>query len=446
MSNLLFPILLFSSTYIVNSQYMKTDFQRVFENNHSNFSETGLVVSISNNDSLIWENAAGYSNRSFQIKASPSHKFRIGSITKQFTSIAILKLAEEGTLDLQDSLKDYFPDLKGNYQITIEHLLTHTSGITDYTTKTEWLPKYSKLFTSPNQVYDYIRQDELRFIPGSKYEYNNSGYHLLGLIIEQVSKRSYAEYLNENIFAPLNMANTLVLDSKEVISDMAMGYDIFSDFISYPEYVHPAQPFSSGSLVSTTGDLQKWYTGLFSGKIITKEMLEKACKPFVLNDGTQTNYGYGWQVKNMDDQLVIHHNGSYPGYISEVQYFPETGILITALSNAMPLSRLMKELTALSQGKEVKELNYLELSKAELARFTHKYSNDSEVWNFVLQEGDLHYSVNEGPLTKILPVSPTKFYSPDWDIFIEFIMESNDQCSAFKLYWNGEEYLYKLAE
>lgn len=446
MTRNIFPVILFFTTYYCNSQEVADKFESVFVNNHDNFSEVGLVVSISNSDGRIWEKAAGFSDRSFGIKTSADHKFRIGSITKQFTAVAILKLVEEHKLSLDDTVHNYFPDLKGGKQITIEHLLTHTSGISDYTTKPEWLTKYSKLFSDPRDVYDFIKDDNLRFPPGSQYEYNNSGYHLLGLIIENESGMSYSDYLEKVIFDPLEMTNTSSLDSEEVIKNMAKGYDVFGEKISYPDFVHPAQPFSSGSLVSTTGDLHKWYKGLLAGSIISKENLDKAFTPYSLNDSSKTNYGYGWQVQSIDEIPVIHHNGSYPGYISEVHFFPESGVLITALSNAMPLSRLMKELGSVAHGKEVKELKFLELSAEALTGFMNEYANDSENWKFLVEEDSLFYTVNGGPKTKILPVSPTKFYSPDWDIFIEFVANPENWYTSFLLHWNGEKYTYNLKD
>lgn len=440
------PLALFFIVVVAHSQEFENRYQKVFENAHNNFPEVGLVVSVSKGDSLIWERAAGYSDRAFEIKTAADHKFRIGSITKQFTSVAILKLAEEHKLSLQDTLIQYFPDLKGGEHITIEHLLTHTSGIMDYTIKPQWAPKFSKLFTSPVEVYDFIKEDSLRFEPGSRYEYNNSGYHLLGLIIEKVSGMSYSDYLQKTIFTPLEMTNTLALDSRRVIKNMAKAYNTFGDTVAYAEFIQPAQPFAAGNLVSTTEDLQKWYNGLLAGEIIKKESLEKAFEPFTLHDGSQTSYGYGWQVRTDNDRTVLHHNGSYPGYISEVHYFPESGILITALSNAMPLSRLMKDLTAVSQGKEVQELHFLELSEDELSGFTNVYANDSETWNFTTEKGQLFYSVNQGPKTRILPVSSKKFYSPDWDIFVEFVADSNKKFSSFLLHWNGEKYPYSLVK
>lgn len=436
------PIVLFFGSYSSSSQEIVEKFESVFVNSHNNFPEVGLVVSISNSDGKIWEKSAGLSDRSFEITTSTNHKFRIGSITKQFTAVAILKLVEDQKLSLDETINKYFPELKGGKQITIEHLLTHTSGIQDYTTKPKWLSKYSKLFTDPQEVYDFIKNDSLRFSPGSQYEYNNSGYHLLGLIIQKVSGMSYPDYLQKTILDPLKMNNTLSLDSEEVIKNMAQGYNTFGENVSYPDFVHPAQPFSSGSLVSTAEDLQKWYKGLMDGLIISKDNLDKAFTPFILNNKTETNYGYGWQVQKNDEMTVIYHNGSYPGYISEVHFFPETGVLITALSNAMPLSRLMKDLGTVAHGKEVKELEFLELSTEELTGFTNEYANDSENWKFLVKGTHLFYSVNGGLKTKILPVSPTKFYSPDWDIFIEFVVDTDNNYNSFVLYWNGEKYTY----
>lgn len=425
-----------------NAQEMKQKIEEIIEEHHSSFPDVGLVVSISKDEQVLFKKAYGYANLPFRVAAETDHKFRIGSITKQFTSVAVLKLVEEGKLDLQDLVQKYLPGFPS--EVTIEHLLTHTSGLLDYGNKADWFSKVSKQDLEPQDLADYVKNDSLHFSPGNQFEYNNTGYHLLGLIIEKLSGKTYADFLKEEIFVPLQMTNTFAHDSQKVVVDLVDGYELMNGQTFHPEYIHPKQPFSAGSLVSTAGDLQKWYSGLFAGKLIKPETLEKALTPFKLNDGSHSPYGYGWFLDEQQGLQVVNHGSNYPGYIAEVSYFPKSGILVTALSNSMPLTNLVKKLGLVANSKSVEKKQFLELSKEELLAFNATYGQANEKWNFMVFDGKVYYSVNNGTRYEVKPVKKNLFYSLDWDVFLEFKDPEAEAYKSFVLHWNGSETEYSL--
>ena len=400
------------------------------------------MISVSNEQEVLFEKAYGYSNLSFEVKAETDHKFRIGSLTKQFTAVAILKLVEQEKLSLADPLEKYLPGFPSG--VNIEHLLTHTSGLIDYGNKPYWFPKVSKQDLEPAALAEYIKNDSLQFQPGSSYHYSNSGYHLLGLIIEKVSGRTYAEFMKEEIFNPLEMTNTFAHNSTSVIEGLAEGYE-FRNGVSYaPEYIHPKQPFSAGNLLSTAADLRKWYKGLFSGKIIKPETLEMALTPYTLNDSTETAYGYGWDLDKLQGLQVIKHGSYYPGYTAEAWYFPETKVLVTAFSNSMPLTNLAKKAGLLANSKPLEQKEFLQLTAEELLPFSATYEKGNDQWAFDVIDDKVYYSRNNSSWYEIKPVKKNLFYSLDWDIYLEFKDLKNGIFNTYVFHWNGTASEYPL--
>ncbi|MEG9328404.1 serine hydrolase domain-containing protein [Salinimicrobium catena] len=437
--NFLIIFFLFSSGY---AQKLTERIDLLVQEHHASYPNVGLVVSASKAEEVVFEDAYGYSNREFQVKAQPQHKFRIGSLTKQFTAVAILKLMEEGKLSLNDPLQKYLPGFPS--EIKLEHLLTHTSGLMDYGNKPDWFPKVSKQDLEPEALAEYIKNDPLQFAPGSRFEYNNTGYHLLGLIIEKLSKKSYEEYLRDEIFEPLEMNDSFAHSSNEVVADMAEGYEVINRKAYAPEFIHPKQPFAAGNIVSTAADLRKWYSGLYSGKIIKPETLEKALTPYTLNDSTKTKYGLGWQVDNLQGLQVVNHGSYYPGYTAEAWYFPETEVLVTAFSNSMPLTNMVKKIGLIANSKPLEKKEFLQLSHKELLPLNATYQKDNDQWKFQVIENKIYYSRNNSSRYEIKPVKKDLFYSLDWDIFLEFKDAENGVYQTYVFHWNGTETEYSL--
>lgn len=441
MKKLIFLFFLVISEFIY-AQDFSQQIDLLAQKHHDSYPDVGLVLSVSDQEKILFEHAYGYSNLSFSIKTHPRHKFRIGSVTKQFTAVAILKLTEQDKISLTDPIQNYLPGFPSG--VTIEHLLTHTSGLMDYSEKPDWLPKVSKQDLEPKAIAEYIQNDSLKFIPGSRVEYSNIGYHLLGLIIERISGKTYADYLEEEIFNPLQMSDSFAHSSTEVKAGMAEGYEFRKGIAYVPEFIHPKQPFSAGNVVSTTADLRKWYNGLFSGKLIELSTLQKALTPYTLNDSTQTAYGYGWELDTLEGLQVISHGSYYPGYMAEVLYFPETEILVTALSNSMPLTNMVKKTGLIANSKPLENKEFLQLTAGEMLSFNATYQKGNDQWIFEVIDDRLYYSRNNSSWYEIKPIRKDFFYSLDWDVYLEFRDFENHNYGTFVLHWNGTESEYPL--
>ncbi len=205
---------------------------------------------------------------------------------------------EQGKLSLQDSLQKYISDYPAKgYKITIEHLLTHTSGIKDYMQIDYPEPYMERRDFNPKQLIDSFKNFPLEFEPGTAFRYSNSGYFLLGYIIEKVSGKSFYRYIEENLLKPLGLSNTYFDTADIIIPGMVRGYGKEGAGFRNADFWSMTIAWAAGGLISNTEDLYKWHQGLFSYKILKKEVLEKAFIPFKLKDGRTTEYGYGWLLK-----------------------------------------------------------------------------------------------------------------------------------------------------
>lgn len=310
---ILFSILISLLLIPVNGQKMISELDSVILNSF-NQDGPGVTVLIKHKGEVIYHKGFGMANVEQNVKMDAGQVFRIGSITKQFTACAILKLAEEGKLSLADDLQKYLPDYPTQEQvITIEHLLTHTSGIKSYTGLQEWTSELQRKDFKPIELIEYFKRDSLNFIPGERFMYNNSGYFILGYIIEKVSGLSYEEFIETRFFKALRMDDSRYDHPEEIIPMRVAGYNRDSSNLQNAKYLSMTQPFSAGSLMSTVSDLSKWYEAVFSYKVIKEESLKLAHTAFELNNGKSTGYGYGWFIGNRLDRPTIVHGGGING-------------------------------------------------------------------------------------------------------------------------------------
>ncbi|HYC28675.1 MAG TPA: serine hydrolase domain-containing protein, partial [Chitinophagaceae bacterium] len=275
--------------------------------------DPGATVLVARNGQVVYKKAFGMANMELSVPMQVDNVFRIGSVTKQFTAIAILQLMEQGKLNLQDEITKFIPDYptQGS-KITIEHLLTHTSGIRNFTSIPDTVQR-SKIDFTPKEMVDYFKDQPMRFAPGTRWEYSNSGYFLLGYIIEKITGKTYAQYLEENIFKPLNMTNSLYFSETKIIKKRTDGYSQNGKEFENASYLSMTQPFAAGSIMSTVEDLFKWQQGVQQYKLVKKETLDKAWTRYQLNDGSKTNYGYGWRMGYIQGSASIWHGGLVNG-------------------------------------------------------------------------------------------------------------------------------------
>ncbi len=292
----------------------------------------GGVFMIAKDGKAIYQKAFGKANLELSLDLNVENVFQLGSITKQFTAIAILMLEEQGKLSIKDPISKYIPDYPAGDKITIHHLLTHTSGIKDFT-KMKAIQQIAEKDLSPKELVDFFKNEPVDFSPGEKFEYNNSGYVILGYLIELISGKTYKEYIEENIFKKLKMNRSRYASDREIIIKRAYGYHK-KEF----GYVNKTKisfniPFSSGSLMSTLGDMLKWQNALNKGLILNTLSTKKAFSKYQLNNGDEFNYGYGWHLKEINGIPVREHGGSIFGFKTMAVYIPSLDIYVVGFSN-----------------------------------------------------------------------------------------------------------------
>jgi CubicO group peptidase (beta-lactamase class C family) len=299
------------------------------------------------NGRILLDKGYGFANLERKIPNAPSTKYRLGSLTKQFTAASILLLEERGKLNVDDPIKQYLPDVPAAWgKITIFDLLTHTSGIPNDTELPEFKASM-KLPTTPEKLIAQFRDKPLDFPPGQYWRYSNSGYILLGSLIEKLSGQSYAEFVRDNIFIPLGMKDTGYDTESPSIVPRAMGYE--KGTLADAEYINMSQPFSAGGLYSTTGDLLRWERGLFGGAVLTPNSLKKMTTAY------KSDYAFGLWSRERNGHHVIEHGGSINGFGAWLAYYPKDKLTIVVLGNVQhgPSDEIAANLASLAFGKGV---------------------------------------------------------------------------------------------
>ena len=242
-------------------------------------------------------------------------------------------MQEEGKLSVEDKLSKYIPGFPRGDEVTIRHLLTHTSGIHSYTSRPGFL-KYVTMPITPAALVDTIKAYPYDFNPGDRYLYNNSGFFLLGYIIEKISGMSLADYLKENLFKPLGMNNTGVYTVTKLLDHEAYGYDMENGKVVKALNWDMTWAGGAGSLYSTAQDLYTWNEAVFNGKILSAESLKAAFTPAVLNSGEKIDYGFGWSLSDFRGSKFISHGGGLHGFLSFIARQPEEKTTVVVLCNS----------------------------------------------------------------------------------------------------------------
>lgn len=293
--------------------------------------DTGAVFLVAKGDEPIYRNAFGKANIELDVDMETNNVFQIGSMTKQFTALVILILHEQKKLDVNDSVSKYLPKFPNGKKITLHHLLTHTSGIKDFT-KIKSLWTVSKKDHSPQELIDFFKNEPVDFRPGEKFQYNNSGYALLGYIIELVSGETYENFVEEHIFKALGMKDSRYANDREVIGNRAYGYHNKGKYTNRI-MVSLSLPYSSGSLMSTADDMLIWQQAIDKNLLIKPSTMQMAFSKYTLNNGKSISYGYGWHLKNINGVPVREHGGSIFGFKSMGIYIPSIELYVIGLTN-----------------------------------------------------------------------------------------------------------------
>ncbi len=393
---------------------------------HFKADEPGATVIVTRNGKTLYRSAFGLANLEKKTPLKPDDLLRIGSITKQFTAVSILILSDQGKLNLADPITKHLTDYpKTGDAVTIEHLLTHTSGVPSYTDSPEYGASMTKT-VSVNEMIDRFKDLPLRFTPGSRWEYSNSGYFLLGAIIERVAGGSYADFVAKNIFDPLAMKDSAYEGFERSGKKRVEGY---ADKSTVARPLDMSQPYAAGSLLSTVDDLAKWDAAIAAGKILKPATWKRAFTPFVLTDGGKTAYGHGWQLRKLQDEDAIVHGGGINGFASYGILVPKSKIYAAMLANraggALP-SYLTEKIAAIAMGKPHKDLKAVTLDDAALDKHIGIYKLDEKNNRTVTREGNQLFlqrtGGGNGPIT---PASATEFFLPN--SFTTFTFEADSR-------------------
>jgi len=331
MQKLKFLLFIFISIYSF-PQVINKKIDSLIRTEFNNDNEPGGVFLITQKGKPIYKKAFGQANLELDVKLTPENVFQIGSMTKQFTSIAILMLEEQGKLNVNDAISKLIPDYPNGDKITIHHLLTHTSGIKDFT-KMKSLSEISQKEMTPKMMVDFFKDEKVDFAPGEKFEYNNSGYVVLGYIIELASGMGYEDFIQKNIFDKIGMKNSFYASDRKVIKNRAYGYHKKSYGFVNKTIINFSVPFSSGSLMSTLDDMLKWQNALNRNLLLSKKSVEKAFTKYRLNNGLEIEYGYGWNLKTINNIVTREHGGSVFGFKTMGVYIPTEDIYVLGFSN-----------------------------------------------------------------------------------------------------------------
>jgi CubicO group peptidase (beta-lactamase class C family) len=396
-------------------------------------------VLVARDGKVILSKGYGSANLEWDVPNSPSAKFRLGSITKQFTAACILLLEERGKLKVEDPVKKYMPDAPAAWdKITIFHLLTHTSGIPSFT----GFPDYRSteaIATTPEQLVARFRDKPLEFQPGEKWNYSNSGYVLLGYLIEKISQQSYRQFVQENIFNPLGMKDSGYDSNTEIIAHRASGYEPGAKGPANAGYIDMSIPLSAGGLYSTTEDLLRWEQGLMGGKLLSTASLQKMTTPF------KSDYAFGLAVHTANGHKVIEHNGGIEGFNTALAYYPDdklTVVVLANLSGRAPES-IAGNLAALAHGENVvlpSERKGITVSPAILEKYVGTYEL---MPNFdlvmTLEGGQLMTQATGQSKFPLFAESETKFFLKVVDAEVEFFKNDKGEVTHLILHQGGHD-------
>jgi CubicO group peptidase (beta-lactamase class C family) len=292
--------------------------------------------------------AYGMANYELDVPNTPTTKFRIGSVTKQFTATAVLILEERGKLKVTDTLGSHLPDCpKAWADVTLHHLLSHTAGIPEHTIPGV-LPGIMTRTMTPRGIVDTVKDKPLDFTPGEKWKYSNTGYVLLGMVIEKASGQGYADFLKGGIFDPLGMADTGYERRRPILKQRASGYGRAGGEVVNAAYIDMTVPFAAGALYSTLDDLLRWDRALATDQLLPAAAREKMFTP------VKDDYGYGWGIKKRFGRTVQSHGGGIPGFRSVVARYPDENLFVAVLANVedAPVQVMANDLAAIVLGEK----------------------------------------------------------------------------------------------
>ncbi len=398
----------------------------------------GAVLVVKDGKTIL-DKAYGSADLEWNVPNTPATKFRIGSITKQFTAASIMLLEERGKLKTTDPVRQYLPQLPESWdKITIFNLLTHSAGVFNYTALPGINETKGKHMT-PQQIVDLVRDKPLDFQPGEKMSYSNTGYVVLGILIEKLSGQSYAEFLKANIFTPLGMKDTGYEDQAAILPARARGYERGKGgVLRNADFIDMSTPFSAGALISTPHDLLTWENALFAGKVVSSASLAKMTAPY------KNDYGFGLVVRDSDGHREVWHNGGIDGFTSDMRTYPDEHLTVIVLDNVATSAAgdIGNKLADIALGKPVlliSERKTVPLDGKILARYVGHYQVGPNFAFDITEDGNsLYLQPTRQDKVPMFAESPKDFFLKAVDAQLSFVVDGDGPATAVVLHQNGQ--------
>jgi CubicO group peptidase (beta-lactamase class C family) len=413
----------------------------------------GATVIVVKDGKTVLRQAYGLADIAHNTPLTPATPMRLGSITKQFTSTAILLLVDEGKIKLDADITAYLPDYPTHGKsITIEHLLTHTSGIASFTGKADYEANMGKDVTVAGMIASF-QNDPLDFDPGSRYKYNNSAYFLLGAIIEKVSGLRYDEFIAQRIFAPLGMTHTAYEGhERSAGTKEAIGYSGSDGHFAPSAYISMTQPYAAGSVVSTVDDLARWDAAVSSGKLLKPATWQRAFTPYTLrvgdNAGKSTGYGYGWTISQLKGTPMISHGGGINGFNTYALRLPSAHLYVAVLSNTDSGAANARDsafkAAAIALGKPFPDYQAITLPASALDAWSGVYRGSDGATRTLRRDGDklVLERADRAPLT-LAAFSANGFFAPGSLFSMELTRAAQGGATTLTLHQPEEDQVFQ---
>ncbi|MCD9032159.1 serine hydrolase [Luteimonas sp. Y-2-2-4F] len=376
----------------------------------------GMAVLVARGDEVLYRDACGRASLELEVPLSPDHVFRIGSVTKQFAAAAVLKLAEDGALSLDDPLTKFVPGYPNGDAITVAMLLDHTSGVRSYTGIPGLMEGPVRMDVTTAQLIDSFKDEPPDFAPGADWRYNNSGYVLVGAVIEAASGMPWHAYLDQAFFRPLGLARTGYGNAADgVIAGHAAGYTRQDERWAAARFLSMTQPHAAGALVSTVDDLLAWNRALHGGRALSAESYRRMVMP--AGKAAEHRYGYGLFADTLRGEPARQHGGGIFGFSSYLLYLPDSATTVAVLYNAdagspgmLGTGRFAHLLAAQAIGRPYPEKTAIEVGEATLREYEGVYrlaAADARVLR--VEDGRLTSQRTGGQAYPLIPVAPDVF-------------------------------------
>ena len=350
----------------------------------------GLSIAVARGDRLILAKGYGKADLEFDIPMNEQTMLRIGSVTKQFSAAAIMRLVEQGRLSLDDTLDKMLPEYPPTSKpVTLRQILNHTSGIWSYTEDSKFMVRDSTLELTPEEVIATFKDKPLEFDPGTKWNYSNSAYYLLGEIIARASGKPYAQHMQDELFTPLGLSRTRYESNRAIIPNRAQGYAFDDGTIRNDQSIGADVPGAAGSLLSSAADLVRWNLALIGGKVVSPESYALMTTPTTLPDGAAP-YGFGLGIESFEGRRRIEHGGGIPGFTSSLAYLPDDQLTVAAISNCESFNpgKVVDSIMRAALGIEELQPQDLPVPATDMARFAGDFAFDDIPMSITFFEKD----------------------------------------------------------